>query len=208
MEVDPAGIVFLVFPSLLFVIFMIIFMEKKSYDYDFEDNTNRVTIVSEKKDEQGRLHCLDNCAREYSDGRKEYWVDGVQFPADIFDDVLVRKNYSAQQILGMENAEQKSVVIRMVGYDYIINELKVGEYTVLDDVKIRSKVNGKTLYYEVIEFPLSRHNMARFVKVQDHTTEKITCLGVPRIPQTRTCTGAIAWTFGLDTWNYNPEVEA
>lgn len=45
---------------------------------------------------------------------------------------------------------------------------------------------------------------ARFVKVQCQTTKKETIIRVPVTDQTKTCIGAIAWTFGEEENNYNP----
>lgn len=162
-------------------------------------------IIHEEKDEQGRLHCLDNYAVQYDNGNTEYWIHGVNFSPTMFKDIFVKKTYTSSQILNMTNAEQKGVVIKIVGFEYILNGLT--DYQILDEEEVMSKVTGVPLLYQVIEFKIDKDTTARIVKVQDHTTSKTTCLGVPRIPQTRHCFGAISWTFGLDTWNYNPEVE-
>jgi len=163
------------------------------------------TITHEEKDEQGRRHCLDNYAVCYSDGKKEYWVHGVQFSKELFNNIFVKKNYNSKQILAMKNAEQKGIVIKLVGLDYILDGLE--KYDVIDEEELPSKVDGKLLKYQVIEFDIATDRKVRVVKVQDHTTGKTTCLGVPIIPQTHFCRGAIAWTFGMDMWDYNPEVE-
>ena len=165
-----------------------------------------VTITHEEKDEQGRRHCLDNYAVKYSNGKTEYWVHGVQFSKEMFNNIFIKKTYTPQQIMAMHNAEQKSVVIKCIGFDYILEAIK--DYEIIDEESVKSKVTKEPLLYQVIDFNISPGQKVRVVKVQDHTTGKTTCLGVPIIPQTHTCMGAIAWTFGMDLWDYNPEVEA
>ena len=163
-------------------------------------------IIHTEQDEQGRKHCLNNYAVKWDNGKTEYWVHGVEFSKELFTNLFVKRNYTPEQILNMRNAEQKSMAIRVIGYDYIVNSLK--DYKILDEETLKSKVTHKPLKYQVIEFPITNDVTVRVVKVQDHTTGKIACLGVPRIPSTRNCMGAIAWTFNMDIWEYDPEVEA
>jgi hypothetical protein len=112
---------------------------------------------------------------------------------------------SGSEILMVKNTEQKAVLIEHYGYEKILKELK--DVKVLDEVNDFSKVDNKPVKYQVLEFDLDRV-ILRFVRVEDHSTHKVTCLGVPRNEQTKTCKGAIKWTFGLDEKeDYAPVIE-
>ena len=208
-EITELGIGFTVLALLInFMLFGFKYIDEsndESQAKQQESSPPPPNVISEEVDEQGRLHCLDSYARAFSDGRKDYYVHGVQFSKNMFNDIFIKKSYTPKKILDMRNAEQKSAVIKCIGFDYLINDLE--DYEVIDELHTVSKVNGNPLTYQVIDYMMTINNKVRIVKLQDHTTGKIACLTVPIIPKTHTCMGAIAWTFNMDIWDYNPEVE-
>jgi hypothetical protein len=103
----------------------------------------------------------------------------------------------------LENTEHKTIAIQHIGYDKLLDKLGAKK---LDEWITNSVVNGNKAICELFEFELDRSTF-RFVKVQDHSTGKITALGVPVIPDTQTAKGAIAWTFGMTEEEYNPTME-
>jgi len=156
-------------------------------------------------DEKDRLHCKNDFAVLYADGFGTHFVNGVFFEKELFIKAFKENNMSGSEILMVKNTEQKAVLIEHYGYEKILNELK--DVKVLDEVNDFSKVDNKPVKYQVLEFNLDGA-ILRFVRVEDHSTHKVTCLGVPRNEQTKTCKGAIKWTFGLDEKeDYAPVIE-
>jgi hypothetical protein len=157
-----------------------------------------------KLNDTGRLHCVDGPALRFADGYEQYWVRGVFFPADLFRRFFEAKKITGRDILNLSNVEQKSVLIQHFGYDMIMDDLQ--EKKVLDVDEVISQVTGKPAKCELIDCVLDR-NRLRFVRVEDHTTHKVVTLGVPIVPETETCRGAIAWTFGMSEEEYVPLME-
>lgn len=156
------------------------------------------------RDEKNNMHNVEDAAIAFNDGFKIHYVHGVYFNEEDFLK-YVKTKPTPKQVLSVKNAEQRGVLIKLYGYDYILDHLE--DKKILDVYEGISKQTGKPVKYEVIEFPFEDNLIARFVKVECHTEHKITCLGVPRINETESCKGAIAWTFGLNEGDYNPKIE-
>lgn len=153
-----------------------------------------------------RLHSMDGPAAIYEDGTEGYFVHGIEFTQDEFDKFFVVKQFTARDILQLRNLEQKALIIKEIGYEKLMTMVNA---TLLDTYQDVSKITGKPVTYELREFIASYQPLlvARFVRVEDHSTHKITCLPVPARDETLTCLGAIAWTFGLTKEEYAPAVE-
>lgn len=171
-----------------------------------------VAIVSVKpleinRDENGRLHKIDGPAIKWRDGWENYAVHGVRFKKDLFTEAFIKKSLKPEDILTLDNAEQKSVIIQEYGYGEIIKSLG-------DKVKIINKEKGfvnRTMPVEYVlmdvDFGWTVH---RFVKVGWYHKDKSyheTFLGVPISKETDTCKKAIAWTFYMKEDEYKPELE-
>lgn len=161
-----------------------------------------------------QLHCTTDYAVYFEDKIGFYYVYGVWFDELTFKRFFINRTketgLDSLQVLLISNNEQKAAVIKHIGYTKFMEGIK--EYKTLDREQSKSKLDGKDIFYEVIEIEIPttgiRHLMPlRMVKVTDFSTDKIVFLGVPSIEQTETCKGAVAWTFGIDTDKYNPLVE-
>ena len=130
--------------------------------------------------------------------------DNVSFQKISYVAAFIEKSLTAQDILGCDNTEKKAVLIKEYGYDAIIKEANA---KIIDTYHCKSKVTDKMCTYQVLEFKLSDTLNARVISVEDHSTHKKTFLGVPINDQTKTCLGAIAWTFGETEESYTPIIE-
>lgn len=158
-----------------------------------------------RMDERGTLHRLSGPAVVFPDGYKQHWVRGVFFPADLFTKFFEDKSFTGRDILNLWNVEQKSVLIQHYGYDMLMDDLQ--QKIVLDVDEVISQVTGEPAKGELIDGVLDE-NRVRFVWVEDHTTHKVVTLGVPIAPETETCRGAIAWTFGMSEEEYTLDFES
>lgn len=158
--------------------------------------------ISILRDEKHRLHCIEKSAIAYKDSFELFYVHGVYFEKELFEKIFIHKTMTGKDIMRIGNAEQRSAIIQALGYQSIINDLTHVE--ILDTYVINK--NNITYEYKVFEFELDG-NVIRVVEVQDHTTRKKTFLGVPRDEKTKTCMGAIAWTFDMSEDEYILDVE-
>ena len=140
-------------------------------------------------DNKNMLHSINDFAVYFRDGYGQHYVHGVYFSPELFKKCFVEKTITPQEIISMENAEQKATLIQEFGYDFILSELK-------DRIIIHN--DG---IYELFEFKIGNAT-ARAIKVICPSTKRIFILGVPREKETETCMGAVAWTFGMKEEEY------
>lgn len=154
---------------------------------------------------QRRLHSEVEPAVQWSDGYAQCYVQGVYFERPLFEK-LVQKKMTAREAVELKNVEQRTIAMRLIGYDKMVKELKG---TVIDSKIVPNPKTGGDMEYQVIEVDLKDDRVpARFVKVVCHSTLKETLLRVdPRSEATRDCIGAISWTFNEETENYAPIIE-
>lgn len=163
------------------------------------------------RDDRGRLHNHEWYAIEWKDGYGQNFVHGVFFEQDLFDRILFKRDIVGKDILSLRNIEQKAIAIQLFGYDKLMDELGAKK---IDSYTVRNAYTGTESVSELYDFEIGHNEggavrsiRGRFVKVQDHSTGKITVLGVPIIRATETVKGAIAWTFGLNEDEYDPIIE-
>lgn len=163
------------------------------------------------RDDRGRLHNQEWYAIEWADGYGQNFVHGVFFELDLFDKIFTKRCITGKDILDFRNIEQKAVAIQFFGYDKLIDELGAKR---IDSYKVKNAYTGIESISELYDFEIEHNEgdrrrsiRGRFVKVQDHSTGKITVLGVPVSKETDTAKGAIAWTFQLNENEYNLVVE-
>jgi hypothetical protein len=132
-----------------------------------------------------------------------YYLEGIRIPKEIWEKI-VSKTLTGKEFLKIENLEIKSLAVRYIGYQKLLESL---ECKVLD----REKVMIGTEFYdeEVIEVDLKDDDVpARFVKVRDFSTKREYLMRVdPRDKQTKTVKGALAWLAGVKEKEYTPEIE-
>jgi len=158
---------------------------------------------------QSRLHALGDSAIEFSDGYKIYAYHGVTLPEQYGP--IHPDNWQAEWLLSERNAELRRILIQVIGYARICEELQaveldkwattVGdtylEYTVLG---IEADIDG--LFERAVLFrnnPLWRREDVYLLKMTCPSTGFIHFLRVP--PNVRSARDAIRWV----NWGIDPE---
>jgi hypothetical protein len=169
------------------------------------EHTGRMTFrLTNTTNHSARFTNKEGYAVEWRNGDGLHFVNGVYLGESLFRDIFINGfNGDYSKIFKLENTEHKTIAIQHIGYDKLLDKLGAKK---LDEWATDSIVNGNTAVCELFEFELDRSTF-RFVKVQDHSTGKITALGVPVISDTKTAKGAVAWSFGMTEEEYNPTVE-
>ncbi len=157
---------------------------------NIENILPKSSIAEIHQDEQGRLHNEKGPSISYKEGLNLYHWHGVAIPKSW----IVENLPSPQEALELWDVERRRVACEMIGWVNIIKELDAKVIDENPDPEI-----GTLL--EVL-LPGSRKK-DRFLKVRCGTGREFV---IPVPPNKRTAHGANAWTWGLDTSKYRPEV--
>lgn len=130
------------------------------------------------------LHCENGPAIEFKDGYGLWALNGVtvtkevvETPADKLDPKL---------ILNEKNAEVRREIVRKIGIERIVKELK-------------AKVINRWYDYELLELPIDGMSIkARYLKMINPSIGTIHIEGVP--PDIETCEQALCWRVGGLKW--------
>jgi hypothetical protein len=142
------------------------------------------------RDEEGRLHCEGGPSIEYRDGWALYHWHGVSIPREW----VTGQPPNANEALKWPNIEQRRAAVEIVGWSNVLRELKPKTIDRDSDPEVG----------ELIEVNLPDSEAERFLVVQCGTGRKGITIPVPR--EMKTALQAGAWTYGLDTLSYKPEV--
>ncbi len=142
------------------------------------------------RDGQGRLHNATGQAIEYHDGWGFSAWHGVRVPEQV---ILSPERLSRQDYLQEENVEVRRVIQERMGERFVSE---------LGGVVLDNSPRG-TLYEVVL--PDDPERVARYVQVQDASSERQYVLRVP--PTIQTAAEAVAWTFQVAEQDYRPAQE-
>lgn len=146
-----------------------------------------------KRNEKGRLDCIDNYAIEFGDGYGLYYINGRHFSEEEFNHFFLQES-SAKEILEIKNQEKRAEIIKHYGYEKIFESLRMKCIS-------RHNENGDIHYlYTCEDLPI---NLLRLI---DTSTKKPYLLGVPRDQED--CLEAIAWTFNITKEEYKERLES
>ena len=168
--------------------------------------------LQEKRNEEGALHCADGPAyispirlTHYINGRKHgpdydrfgtchYYYENIRIPKHYFTNP---EQVTVEEVLANTNQEVRYVGLKIVG---------------LDKVRKRAKIvhTEKKSHMELFQIAGVFSEPLTYLKVRNSTPEldgsfKDYFLCVP--PTMKRCKQAVAWTFGLEENDYNPEQE-
>lgn len=151
-------------------------------------------------DSMGRLHSSNGTAIRFADGFGLHYIHGVYFSKSEYE-WLVKTKPSPSSLVRLNNVEQRAALIEHYGYDFIIDILNP---LIMNSEEHVSAITGKLVRYELLYFSIWSETEAyekfeipiQVLRVEDHSTHKITFLGVPS--DVKTCKEARAWTFGID----------
>ncbi|MFC8527376.1 DUF6745 domain-containing protein [Nocardia sp. NPDC057227] len=144
------------------------------------------------RDEAGRLHCGDGAALAYPDGFALHAWSGMPVPAELVADL---RTLTPERIRVEENAELRRVMLEHFGYDRYLAESHA-EPVHRDETGILWRI------------PLPGDEDVVMVEVVNSTAEpdgsfRTYWLRVP--PGTATAKAGVAWTFGLESDEYEPQ---
>jgi hypothetical protein len=159
-----------------------------------------------KFDDRNRLHCVDDYAVKFRGGYGQFWIHGTNFDAKSFKKFFIKKRFSPVDVLGFPNVEQRITLIRHFGFEVLFDNIDRKRF--IDRDKCVSAVTGKPVTCELYDCALDGLRPMRLLKLEDHTTHKPVVLSIPISPETSTCKGAIAWTFGIEESDYTPIFES
>ncbi len=137
------------------------------------------------RDARRQLHSETEAAVQWANGESYYFIHGVTFPEDLWSEVTT-KVMKPSDVIRIDNAEQRTLVIRIYGYDSLLKDL---HSKVLDNcIK-----NG--IEYELLQVNLNDDfgRRAHLLKVVCPSTGKKSLLRVA--PSVRKVRNALAWTF-------------
>jgi len=139
-------------------------------------------------DDRNLLHCEDGPAIEYEDGFTVYAWHGQRVPKQWIEEGL-----SAKEALTCENIEQRRAACEIVGWDKILDDLNVEVIHEDGDPEIGTLV--------AVDIPdIGREH---YLRVRCGTGRGF---AIPVPPECKTALEANAWTYGLEPYEYQPEV--
>ena len=147
---------------------------------------DRPSII--KFDDKNRAHCEDGPAIAYPDGFGVYCWHGTRIPAD-----WIEQAPSAEEALEWENLEQRRAACEIVGWHNILRELDARTIHKDEDPQIG----------ELVEVNIPDIGNEKFLRVLCGTGREF-ALPVP--PEMTTALQANAWTYGLASIDYKPEI--
>jgi hypothetical protein len=124
-----------------------------------------------KLNAQERLHNENGPAIKWGDGFDFYFIDSVAFNKKLYND-LIKQKLTSQQILQLQNIEQRRIALRMRGAEHILNDLKG---------KCIDKWFSPQLkdFVELYELPDFLGATAKLVKYNDPSTGRLYTSFVP-----------------------------
>jgi hypothetical protein len=130
----------------------------------------------------------------------------VNFDKKIFEWFFSGKKRSPEDILELPNVEHRIALIQHFGPEYIFDHISDKALIARDECV--SAVTGNPVTCELYDCFMRQVGEIRLLKLEDHTTHKPVVLAVPSTPETMTCKGAIAWTFGMSQEEYKLDFES
>jgi hypothetical protein len=142
------------------------------------------------RDGEGNLHSESGKCLEYADGWGFYAWHGVRVPEEVivYPDALIRQDWSQAA-----NLEVRRVIQERMGSRFVPE---------LGGQVIDTSPRGTLYEVALLDDP---KEVARYVQVQDTSTERHYFLRVP--PTIQTAAEAVAWSFGLSVEDYGPAQE-
>lgn len=158
------------------------------YDKNLIELIEKVTV-----DVFGRLHSHDGKpALILKNGEELYYYHGIHVPK-----YVLMGTFTSSDIDGEFNAEVRGVMLKIYGLERYINES-------------RFRVTSEDSYGRLLVKTYEVGEPLKVVEVKNKTVEpdgsrKVYFLRVP--PTVRSALEGIAWTFGMEYWEYKPDKE-
>tara|TARA_B110000211_G_scaffold111830_1_gene129919 strand:+ start:4908 stop:5768 length:861 start_codon:yes stop_codon:yes gene_type:complete len=144
--------------------------------------------ITIKFDDTQRTHCETGPAIEYADGFKVYIWHGTRVQSE-----WIEHGISATDALQVENVEQRRAACEIVGWANIIDELNPN---IIDE-------DGDPQVGTLLSVDIPEIGESYYLRVQCGTGRTF---AIPVPPDMKTALEANAWTYGLQPYEYKPEV--
>lgn len=148
--------------------------------------SERPTVI--RFDDTKRLHCEDGPSIAYEDGFEVYSWHGQRVPKR-----WIMEGLTAKEALTCENIEQRRAACEILGWPHVLDELNAKVLHEDGDPEVGTLV--------AVDIPdIGREH---FLRVQCGTGREF---AIPVPPECKTALEANAWTYGVEPWEYKPEV--
>lgn len=157
---------------------------------------NELVVLTEKPvsihmDAQNRTHCEDDFAIKFRDGTGVAIWHGLRIPSEW---IFHKEDMKAEEIVRWSNVEQRRAGCEIMGWSKILDALNSKVIDTDDDPTIGM----------LVEVDLPDSGKERFLVAMDPNVEKQVCLPVP--PSVRTALEANSWTYGIDAYEFKPDL--
>jgi hypothetical protein len=143
-----------------------------------------------KRDAENRPHCETGPFCRWRDGVGLYFWHGTEVPATWIEN---KASVDVSLALTWPNIEQRKCLAEIIGWDKVLAKLSPRVIDQDADPEIG----------QLVEVELPDAGKARFIRVRCGTGRQF-AICVPN--EIRTAAEGGAWTYGIDTKNYRPEV--
>ena len=147
------------------------------------------------RDARGFLHNTKGAAVEWGDGYKNYFCHGARLEAWMIE---APEKITAELALKEANSEVRRAIIEIMGLDKFLHQANP---KILDKDK-----DAVGMPRQLMQIDLKEDEPLVAVEVNCPSTNHKYFLRVP--PKIKTCSEAVAWTFGYEAKDYLPLVEA
>ena len=100
------------------------------------------------KDDDGLIHCETDKAVKFNDGFGLYFIHGINFTKNEFNKYVKDKKATGEEIISIENLEQKGALLKLYGYEKVLdsldNKVILNTYTKTKRRKKRKTINKKS----------------------------------------------------------------
>ena len=158
-------------------------------------------------DSNNRLHSKHDYAVYFNDGWGLHYVNGIFFGKELFQKAFKDRTITSEEILSLENAEQRACLINEYGFEYIFGNLK--DKQEVDRQKRTFNKTKKEVEYVLFVSEIGNYK-AHILKVEwyEKDRKRQTVLGVPN--NINDAIEAVAWTCYTtkENWEKNLVMEA
>lgn len=154
---------------------------------DFEKAIIIIPMPKFSKDERRRLHNLEKEAVLWADDFKQFYLDGINLSENIHKKVR-EKSATFQEIMAIENMEQRMVCFKYLGQDWLLRETKAQKIDQNDRGDVLYQIDG------IISKPI------KLAKYLDWSTDRVYLDFV--LPEHIKIDEALAWKhhFSIEQW--------
>ena len=159
------------------------------YWFDWEDTLYLVPVPIVKLDAESKVHSLTEPAVKWKNGAAFYYIWGVEFEKDLWQQV-VNREMKAKDIMNLTNIEQRMTALKIKGNEKVIRELGGVLVDTWEDYRL---FEVKDIFSET----------AYFLEYSCPSTQRIYVSGVdPKIGKKKSSQAAIAWKFNCTPEEY------